>query len=224
MPDKCYATTGLINSIEVQLIMLTIVNPNSYFTNKLNYYKREANPYEQVSWTHFNLQRNVVGFFSRFSILSPVNNGVLLLSPICDPLIDPWPLAPEANIWVFCSTLFWDSLRWCFILSSCFCFSYSLFFLNLLSSSVSTLPTGPCPLGLLLTNGNGGFCSFLYDAAGLGCLLSLLTPAGGAEEGNGGGEDGCNGGGGGGGDEGGGGGGGGCIGRGWLNWEYWDDG
>lgn len=173
--------------------------------------KEATNSNEELIYTHFNLQRNVVGFFSRFSILSLLNNGVLLLSPICDPLIEPWPFVPEANIWVFCSTLFCDSRRCCLSFSSCFCFSYSLFFLNLLSSSVSTRPVAPGPgPGLLLLN--GGFCSFLDDDARLGCLLSLLGPAeGGMEEGNGGGDEGCTGGGGGGGDEGGGGGGGGCI-------------
>lgn len=111
------------------------------------------------AYTHFNLHRNVVGFLNRFSILSPLKNGVALRSPIRDPpTTEPCPF-PEDNIWVFCNTVFWDSLNCCLCFSSCLCFSNSLFFLSLLSSSVSTLPGGPF---VFFTGGGGtgGFCCF----------------------------------------------------------------
>ena len=162
--------------------------------------------------THFNLHKNVVGFLSLFSSLSPVKNWVDLLSPIRDPAIEPWPLAAEGKAWFFWRAECWASFNCCLCFSSCLCFSNSLLFLNLLSSSVSTLPGGPFDF-FTGTDGTGYFCclggapwfecpcSRLPDPAtsfGTPLLrswpLSLLWLCGG---GGGGGEDGGGGGGGG---------------------------
>lgn len=119
---------------------------------------RKENP------THFILQMKVVGFFNRFSILSPLRNGVVRRSAMRDPVMEPCGLAlPDTIIWVFCSTVACDCFSKSCLFSSCFCFSYSLLFLNLLSSSVSTLievPLGPPGWAEALAAGGaeGGFC------------------------------------------------------------------